>query len=120
MPSGPTGKTPASWAGAAVTRSKTPRAASERRIIVGAHAGKRGRYHRCKADRRRPQALTVQWRKSVAAPGEEMLATIRHAWNRLRTVARPFLQYDRRWWAIGLFAVIVVLLLSRERTERPE
>src|SRR5262245_66453191 len=41
-----------------------------------------------------------------------MLSTIRHAWNRLRTIVRPFREYDERWWAVGLFAVIVVLLLT--------
>jgi putative ATP-binding cassette transporter len=41
-----------------------------------------------------------------------MLATIRHAWNRIRTIARPFREYEHRWLAIGLFALIVVMLLS--------
>jgi putative ATP-binding cassette transporter len=41
-----------------------------------------------------------------------MLSSIRHAWNRLITIARPFRTYDRRWWAAGLFAVIVLLLLT--------
>jgi putative ATP-binding cassette transporter len=41
-----------------------------------------------------------------------MIANIRHAWNRLRTIARPFRDYDGRWWALGLFGVIILLLLS--------
>ncbi len=41
-----------------------------------------------------------------------MLSTIRHAWNRIRTIFRPFREYDARWWAVGLFAVIVALLLA--------
>jgi putative ATP-binding cassette transporter len=41
-----------------------------------------------------------------------MLATIRHAWKRLLTIARPFRTYDARWWAVGLFGVIIALLLT--------
>jgi putative ATP-binding cassette transporter len=41
-----------------------------------------------------------------------MLANIRHAWNRLRTIARPFREYDGRWWALGLFGLVVTLLLG--------
>lgn len=41
-----------------------------------------------------------------------MISTIRHAWNRLRTIARPFRDYDGRWRAIGAFGIIVFLLLS--------
>src|SRR5438067_1404872 len=41
-----------------------------------------------------------------------MLATIRHAWNRLRTIARPFREYDHRGPAVVLFIVIVTLLLG--------
>ncbi|HEX4589019.1 MAG TPA: SbmA/BacA-like family transporter, partial [Gemmataceae bacterium] len=40
-----------------------------------------------------------------------MLATIRHAWNRIRTIARPFKQYDHRWWAVALAGGVVALLL---------
>ena len=40
-----------------------------------------------------------------------MLETIRHAWNRIRTIARPFRDFDRRRWAVGLFGIVVVLLL---------
>jgi putative ATP-binding cassette transporter len=41
-----------------------------------------------------------------------MLSTIRHAWNRLRTIARPFREYEGRWMAIGLAGIIVLILLS--------
>jgi putative ATP-binding cassette transporter len=40
------------------------------------------------------------------------VATVRHAGNRLRTIARPFREYDGRWLAIGLFGGIILLLLS--------
>ncbi len=40
------------------------------------------------------------------------VANVRHAWNRLRTIAQPFREYDGRWWALGLFGIIVLLLLS--------
>src|SRR2546423_155151 len=43
--------------------------------------------------------------------GPLMLATIRHAWNRLRTIARPFRGYDRRRWAAGMAGGILALLL---------
>src|SRR3954471_5552832 len=41
-----------------------------------------------------------------------MLSTIRHAWNRLLIIARPFREYDGRWRAFALFGVIVGLVLS--------
>src|SRR5690349_17189286 len=40
-----------------------------------------------------------------------MLSTIHHAWNRIRTIARPFRQYDRRWWAVAVAGGILALLL---------
>ncbi|HEY1381412.1 MAG TPA: SbmA/BacA-like family transporter [Gemmataceae bacterium] len=40
-----------------------------------------------------------------------MLSTIRHAWNRIRTIARPFRHYDGRWWAVAMAGGILALLL---------
>src|SRR3954453_17560748 len=41
-----------------------------------------------------------------------MLSNIRHAWNRLWTIARPFREYDHRWWAVGVFGILIALLLT--------
>src|SRR3954451_8764041 len=41
-----------------------------------------------------------------------MLPAVRHAWGRIRTIARPFAGYEHRWQAVATFAVIVVLLLT--------
>jgi vitamin B12/bleomycin/antimicrobial peptide transport system ATP-binding/permease protein len=54
---------------------------------------------------------TIQTDPSFSQVPWIMLANIRHAWNRLRTIARPFKEYDSRWWAVGLAGGIVGLLL---------
>src|SRR5687768_13749052 len=41
-----------------------------------------------------------------------MFTTVRHAWSRVRTIARPFFRYEARWRATWLFALLVGLLLS--------
>jgi putative ATP-binding cassette transporter len=41
-----------------------------------------------------------------------MFATIRHAWNRLRTIARPFREYEGRRWAFVLAGLLFVILLG--------
>src|SRR5262245_53738711 len=41
-----------------------------------------------------------------------MLSTVRHAWSRILTIARPFANYELRWQAVGTFALIIGLLLA--------
>ncbi len=41
-----------------------------------------------------------------------MFTTVRHAWSQARTIARPFLRYEARGRAVGLFLALVGLLLS--------
>src|SRR5262245_38048751 len=41
-----------------------------------------------------------------------MFTTIRHMWSRIKTIARPFFRYESRRWAVALFGVLVVLMLS--------
>ena len=40
------------------------------------------------------------------------VANVRHAWNRMKTIARPFREYDGRWRAVGAGGLIVLMLLS--------
>src|SRR5262245_6469473 len=41
-----------------------------------------------------------------------MFSTLRYAWSRIRTIARPYRQFQGRWRGVALFVGLVTLILS--------